>query len=200
MKAEKTNRINRIHYIVRENPAGVSKLLRAAGYQTPASIDELIKQTKTWIRRDGNAAIIKLLQNHPEREAILSAIKQAEGYDQFGGCACSSFDGSCGCHSSFSGEAHEQKFGGRRFMQRKTRRQNLFRPDEAAPISTQEEAVESAEEQPEKKKDQRRRRTEQERENSRASLSKGLFTINVKDLAIGTFFFGILIIASQVKS
>lgn len=100
------NRINRINYIVSENPSGVADLLHDAGFNVPNNVPDLILATKEWIGLEGREAIIKLLQVHPEREAILSANGNSE-YDNYGGCGCqSSFsDGGkgcgCGCQSSY---------------------------------------------------------------------------------------------------
>jgi hypothetical protein len=105
MKNSIPKKINRINYIVQENPIGVRKLLKVEGIEAPERLDLLINSTKTWIQQNGKEAIIKLLQEHPEKDAILSA-NNAVLFDQFDGCSCqSSFSGEgCGCKSSFSGE------------------------------------------------------------------------------------------------
>ena len=87
------SRINRINYIVQENPSGVSQTLAAEGFNPSTDVNTLIQQTKQWIQQDGKEAVVKLLKVHPEKDAILSANKAA--YEYFGGCGCkSSFDGS----------------------------------------------------------------------------------------------------------
>lgn len=105
MKNSVPKKINRINYIVQENPKGVKRLLESEGLAAPERLDLLINTTKTWIQQNGREAIIKLLQEHPEKDAILSA-NNAVLFDQFDGCGCqSSFSGEgCGCKSSFSGE------------------------------------------------------------------------------------------------
>ena len=51
------NRINRINYIVQENPSGVSQLLVKEGFQPTNDLNTLIQQTKQWIREDGKSTV-----------------------------------------------------------------------------------------------------------------------------------------------
>lgn len=104
MRTKMNNRINRIEYIVRENPYGVQKLLKNNGITIPNDLIGLISTTKKWVRSNGKQAVIELLKVHPEKSAILQANGHQE-YDYYGGSSCncntSSFNGSCGCSSNF---------------------------------------------------------------------------------------------------
>lgn len=100
---DRPQKINRINYIVQENPEGVANLLGKEGIAIPNNLTELIWRTKEWVSKNGRPAILKLLQEHPEKDLLLS-LNQLEDFDQYSACGCkSSFDGSdCKCHSSYA--------------------------------------------------------------------------------------------------
>lgn len=110
---DRPQKINRINYIVQENPEGVASLLDKEGIEVPGNLTELIWRTKEWVSKNGKPAIMKLLQEHPEKDLLLS-LNQPEDFDQYSGCGCkSSFTGGdCGCQSSFAN--HQLTKGGRK--------------------------------------------------------------------------------------
>ncbi len=204
------SRINRINYIVEENPKGVSSVLLADGINPSSNIDVLIKQTKGWIQKRGQAAIIKLLQVHPEKNAILSANQSK--FENFGGCPCkSSFDGSsCKC-SSFDGSAcscskssYSEELGELEKMDKKELKKHynelkrlLKRFPEDKELREEVETVW----QHLKSKKQRKNSTRAKKQpiQSTGNNSKAVFSVTSKDLAVGSFILGIALIISQIR-
>lgn len=223
-------RINRIDYIVSENPIGVAEILLVEGIEPAIEMESLIDQTKLWIQENGKDAIVKLLQVHPEKDAILTA--NAEIFDSFSGCGCkSSFDGSaCGCKSSFDGSACgcKSSFDGAKNnpIQYSEERENIIaeleRKDQAelelhykqlkrllkkfpddeelrSEIELTWDYLNSTRVIPDSTTIIKKSQREQPKSNSNQKQNEGLFTVNSKDLAIGSFVFGIAIIVSQIR-
>ena len=207
------SRINRINYIVQENPSGVSQTLVAEGFNPSTDVNTLIQQTKQWIQQDGKAAVVKLLKVHPEKDAILSANKPA--YENFGGCGCkSSFDGSaCACKDSFDGSpcpcqgksSYNQEYDKKlEKMSKKELHQHykeLKRLLKQFPEDKElREEIEIVWEQLNYQKKKHRRTSKSTQEKSKSHLdSKTVFTVNSKDLAVGSLIFGLALIISQIK-
>jgi hypothetical protein len=200
------NKINRINYIVQENPKGVSETLLTEGISPSSDLEVLTNQTKQWIQKNGKTAVVKLLKVHPEKNAILSA-NQLE-YDNYGGCGCkSSFDGSpcpCSSKSSFSEDnlselkkmskqelqAHYQDL--KALLKQFPDDEQLLEEAKAAwqlikPIvqKSEEENVDKGSNQTKKQRDQ--------------ADSKTVFSVTSKDLAVGSFIFGVALIISQIR-
>lgn len=207
------NRINRINYIVQENPAGVSQALSAEGINPSSDLNKLIQQTKQWVQKDGKTAIVKLLKVHPEKDAILSA-NQAS-FDNFSGCGCkSSFDGSaCGCKSSFDGstcpcqskssynkEYNEELKGmsDKELLQHYKELKRLLKqfPDDEELRQEVETVWEYLGNKGIKHKKPIR---DQSEKRAVHQDSKAVFTVNSKDLAVGSLIFGLALIISQIK-
>ena len=214
------NRINRINYIVQENPKGVADALLAAGIKPSSNREVLTKQTKAWIQKEGKAAVIKLLQVHPEKKAILSA--NQSGFDNYGSCGCkSSFDGSaCGCKSSFDGSTcpcnskssySKEDLKELEAMNEKELRQhykdlkNLLKqfPDDEELRKEVEmvwQFIRSNNKQSKEKTVEKDSQMERPRgRKGRQSPSKEVFSVTSKDLAVGSFIFGIALIISQIR-
>lgn len=207
------NRINRINYIVQENPSGVSQLLAKEGFEPTNDLNTLIQQTKQWIREDGKSAIVKLLTVHPEKDAILSA--NQDNYDNYEGCGCkSSFDGTpCGCKSSFDGSTcpcqakssyNKDYKNGLKDLSRKDLQQRykeLKRLLKKFPEDQElHEEVELVwDELSSRKKKVKKGANYQPTSDSRNENQKAVFTVNAKDLAVGSLIFGLALIISQVK-
>lgn len=206
------SRINRINYIVQENPLGVSQILSAEGFDPSTDLNTLIQQTKQWIQEDGKKAIIKLLKIHPEKEAILSANK--EEFDSFSGCGCKdSFDGSaCGCKSSFDGSAcpcqgtssyskeYDQKL---EKMSKKELNQHYKELKQLLKQFPEDkelrEEMETVWERLSIQKTKKEKPSKTREKTTRQEDSKAVFTVNSKDLAIGSLIFGLALIISQIK-
>lgn len=231
MKKTKRNKINRIEYIVQENPEGVADLLQKEGYRTPRDIGSLIQMTKGWISKKGKPAVIQLLHVHPERDAILSSIGK-QGFDNFGGCGCkSSFSGGCGCKSSFNGSCGcKSSFDGdcgcgckSSYSGSDGKRQELLQLLEESKTSEilahYEELKRLSKKYPEDqeikfelevtwdylrhsfRKDQKKKSKKPIPEKSENSKkSKAILSLNVKDLAVGSFILGVALIVAQIKS
>lgn len=217
------NRINRIEYIVQENPNGVSTTLLSEGIQPSTDIRKLIDQTKLWIQKGGKEAVIKLLQVHPEKNAIISA--NANEFENYGGCGCggkSSFDGSgCGCKSSFNGSPCPCK--SKSSFSEDSEKQKIIK--ELSVLSEQELLLhyKSLKRLLEKFPDDEKLRTEVEitwehlksqkeideklraksntLEGSKSSIKteNAVFSVTSKDLAVGSLVFGIALIISQIR-
>jgi len=222
MKKHRTNKINRINYIVQENPEGVAELLQKEGYQIPKKLSALIELTKSWISRDGKSAILKLLSKHPEKDAILTASGHKQ-FDSFDGCGCqSSFSGGCGCKSSFDGDCGcgcKSSYSGS-----EGKRQELLEMLESSKptevLAHYEELKRLAKKYPEdqdiknelevtwdhmrksfKKKEQKQKNKKRNSEQSEDSKkSKAILSLGVKDLAVGSFILGVALIVAQIKS
>lgn len=204
------NKFNRIDYIVQENPNGVFETLLAEGIQPSTDIRKLIDQTKLWIQKEGKDAVIKLLKVHPEKNAIISA--NTPEHDNFGGCGCkSSFDGTtCSCQSKspFSEDTIKQKIlkglsvlGEKELILHYKDLKRLlekFPDDEELRsevevtweyLKSHKELVETPKVNPTKSKDIREKETD----------GDSVFSVSSKDLAIGSFIFGIALIISQIR-
>lgn len=228
---KKKNKINRIEYIVRENPYAVAELLQKEGYSIPKDISTLIHLTKGWISKNGKTAIIQLLQVHPEREAILSANGHKE-FDNFGGCSCkssfsagcgckSSFDGSCGCKSSFDGSCGcgcKDSFT----VDKNQRDEIIAKLKESTPseiLADYEELKQLTKKYPEdqdikfelevtwdymrrsfRKAQKKKVKTEKSENTSVQKKSKAILSLDVKDLAVGSFVLAVALIVAQIKS
>lgn len=207
------NKINRINYIVQENPNGVAETLLAEGINPSTELEVLTKQTKQWVQKAGKSAIIKLLQVHPEKAAILSA-----NASEVKSCDCkSSFDGSgCGCKSSFDGSAcacsqkssySEDQLTELKEMNDKELQlhyQELKRllkqfPDDEElqnEVETVWQFIRA------KKSNASLANKENEKhlnKKGNQTASKAVFSVNSKDLAVGAFIFGIALIISQIR-
>lgn len=207
------NRINRINYIVQENPSGVSQLLVKEGFQPTNDLNTLIQQTKQWIREDGKSAVVKLLTVHPEKDAILSANK--DNYDNYGGCGCkSSFDGTpCGCKSYYNGSGcpcqakssyNKDYKNGLEDLSRKELQQRykeLKRLLKKFPEDQElHEEVELVWEELSSRKKMGKEAVNRKSSGDLANENqKAVFTVNAKDLAVGSLIFGLALIISQVK-
>ena len=215
------NKFNRIDYIVQENPNGVFETLLAEGIQPSTDIRKLIDQTKLWIQKEGKDAVIKLLKVHPEKNAIISA--NTPEHDNFGGCGCkSSFNGSsCGCKSSFDGtgcscqskssfseDTTKQKIlkglsvlgekelilhykDLKRLLEKFPNDQELRSEVEVTweYLKSHNELDETSKVIPYNSKDNREKETD----------GDTVFSVSSKDLAIGSFIFGIALIISQIR-
>jgi len=209
------NKINRINYIVQENPKGVSETLLAEGMKPSTDLNLLTQQTKQWIQKEGKTAIVKLLKVHPEKDAILSANQTA--FDNFSGCGCkSSFDGSsCGCKSSFDGSAcpcsakSSYSAEDKRELGRMDEKELQLHYKELKRLLKQFPEDEELRQEIElvwdyigskpKSESKHSRKKEQIHRSKNITDPKTVFSVNSKDLAVGSFIFGIALIISQIR-
>jgi hypothetical protein len=227
MKQVSIKRINRINYIVQENPNGVSTTLLLEGIQPSGDLTKLIAQTKLWIQKGGKDAIVKLLQVHPEKNAIISA--NTPEFQNYDGCGCggkSSFDGSgghndsaqCKCKSSFDGtpcpcnsksafseDSTKQitlkklaAFGEKELLLHYKDLKRLLEkfPDDnelRTEVEVTWEYLKSHKELDEKPE------AKPSIDQNRNTNAKAVFSVSSKDLAIGSFIFGVALIVSQIR-
>lgn len=222
MKKSHSQRINRINYIVLENPYGVAALLKEEGKSVPSDLKGLLAATKKWVRIDGKDAILKLLQVHPEKEAILKA-NQKNVYDHFDGCSCKcsfsgeeckgkdSFDGSdcyCGTCSSFSeepiaiegSEDLEHLSLVELFAQYEELKKHLRRYPKDVDIRQRLKKTRSYLKQKLRKKEKEQEKVKEKKASSQKSAAKSAFGFRSKELAVGSIILGIALIISQLKS
>lgn len=67
---------SRIDYIAYGNPNEVSDLIARYGYEPPQSLPDLSDAVKELIRLEGKKVVADLVQLHPDKEAILSVVRQ----------------------------------------------------------------------------------------------------------------------------
>ena len=221
MEQVSNKKINRIDYIVQENPIGVATTLLAEGIQPSSDISTLIAQTKLWIQKGGKESIIKLLQVHPEKNAIISA--NTPEFQNYDGCSCeSSFDGSgCGCKSSFDGTACS--CASKSSFSEDTAKQNIQKgltvmgekelllhykdlkrllekfPNDDELRSEVEITWEYLKSHKSLDKNSNTITAKSRDIQDSASNDKTVFSVSSKDLAIGSFVFGIALIISQIR-
>jgi hypothetical protein len=199
------NRINRINYIVQENPEGVASTLKGEGINPSSDIKELTGQTKAWIQKEGKTAVVKLLQVHPEKRAILSA--HQSGFVNYGGCGCkSSFDGSpcpCSSKSSYSVdglsdlEAMDERELGLHYKDLKRLLKQF--PDDEELRKEVETVWQLIRSNSNSSRPDASQKEGQVRRNDKQAHSKEVFSVTSKDLAVGSFIFGIALIISQIR-
>lgn len=222
MEQASNKKINRIDYIVQENPNGVATTLLSEGIQPASDVTKLIAQTKLWIQKGGKEAIVKLLQVHPEKNAIIAA--NTPEFQSYNGCGCggkSSFDGSCSCKSSFDGSpcscGSKSSFSEDSLKQEVLKKIAAFGEEEL--LLHYKELKRLLEKFPEDQE----LRTEVEvtweylkshktlgetpkvdstkalQNLSKSSNGKAVFSVSSKDLAVGSFIFGVALIVSQIR-
>ena len=104
---------NSIDYIVYSNPSPMRKLLYDCGYEAPKNLELLVKATKELIQKKGKEIIKKVLEAHPDKNAILSL--KAKAKNSCHSCNNDSYNiednfcGSCG-HSNYNGSGDEDSF------------------------------------------------------------------------------------------
>jgi hypothetical protein len=69
---------SRIDYIVYGNPKQVSKLVYDYGYEPPKSLRDLSDAVHELINEKGKKVVLDLVKLHPDRDAILSSLKEEE--------------------------------------------------------------------------------------------------------------------------
>lgn len=222
MEQVSNKKINRIAYIVQENPNGVATTLLAEGIQPSGDVTKLIAQTKLWIQKGGKKAIVKLLQVHPEKNAIIAA--NSPEFQNYSGCGCggkSSFDGSCSCKSSFDGtpcscsskssfseDSTKQNilkklaaFGEKELLLHYKDLKRLLEkfPDDnelRTEVEVTWEYLKSNKELDEKPEINPTKSTIAQGKNPNG---KAVFSVSSKDLVVGSFIFGVALIVSQIR-
>jgi len=204
MNKNSNSKFNRINYIVQENPLGVSQTLVSEGIIPSQEMNQLVIQTKDWINKVGKTAIVKLLKVHPEKDAIISA--NMPEFQNFDGCGCggkSSFDGTqcpCQAKSSYTKDFNED-------LVKMTNKELQEHYKELKRLLQQFPEDEELRQEIEtvwgfiglKQNAEMSNRVNQNNSFGKGVESKTVFSVSSKDLAIGSFIFGLAIIISQVK-
>lgn len=122
---------SRIDYITFGNPGEVRKLITRYGYEPPSSLADLSDAVKELIRQEGKKVVADLVQLHPDKEAILSVVRepvvvQKESGQQLSfdsnkevnrtnttGCsscgkATKTEDNFCGCSHAYDGQGKDE--------------------------------------------------------------------------------------------